>query len=273
MAEIFLGDLSQVKLFDIFRPLLDGKKTGVLVLRGKEKGEIYLELGNIVHARTQDSTGEFAFYTIMGWKSGKITFEPDVPPPERTISPPTEQLLLNWSSRKEEWEKIKEMIASPYTVFRLSLQKNPGDRNISADQWNVLALCNGARPISEISKTLQWDHFKTGKIIYHMVQEGLLERVEPKPVKKKLVGENLFLTLEIELKRVMGPVAPFIIEDKLTEFGETPKSFPQDKWLAFIDSIGEEIPNEEKRRAFLKVMKETLHLTREEGLVERVNLD
>lgn len=257
MAEIFLGDLSQIKLFDIFKPLLDGKKTGVLLIKGKENGEIYLELGNIVHASTQDSTGEFAFYIIMGWKSGRVTFEPDVLPPERTISPPTEQLLLNWSSRKEEWEKIKEMISSPNTVFRLSLQKNPGNRNISSDQWNVLALCNGTRPISEISKTLHWDHFKTGKIIYQMVREGLLERVEPqKPFTKKMVNERFFLTLETELKRVMGPVAPFVIEDKLTEFGETPKSFPQEKWLAFIDAIGEEIPNEEKRRGFLKVMKE-----------------
>lgn len=259
MAKIFLGDLSQVKLFDIFKPLLDGKKTGVLILRGEENGEIYLELGNIIHARTQNSTGEFAFFTIMGWKSGRITFESDVLPPERTISPPTEQLLLNWSAIKEEWETIKEMIASPDAVFRLSLQKNPGNRNITPDQWNVLALCNGARPISEISKVLQWDHFKTGKILYQMVQEGLLERVEPqKPFKKKLVREDLFLSLETELKRVMGPVAPFIIEDKLTEFGETPKSFPLDKWSAFIDAIGEEIPNEEKRRGFLKLMKESL---------------
>ncbi|MGB9628102.1 MAG: DUF4388 domain-containing protein [Thermodesulfobacteriota bacterium] len=86
----FLGDLSQVKLFDIFRPLLDGKKTGVLTIRGKENGEIYLEIGNIVHAKTQNSTGEFAFYIIMGWRSGKITFEPEVSPPERTISPPEE---------------------------------------------------------------------------------------------------------------------------------------------------------------------------------------
>ncbi len=259
MAEIFLGDLSQVKLFDIFKPLLEGKKSGVLILRGKENGEIYLELGNIVHAKTQNSTGEFAFYIIMGWKSGRITFDPGVPPPERTISPPTEQLLLNWSSRKEEWERIKEMIASPDTVFRLSLQKNPGDRNISSDQWNVLALCNGARPISEISKILQWDPFKTAKVISQMVQEGLLERVEVERVsKKKLVGENFFLTLEIELKKIMGPVAPFIIEDKLAEFGESPKSFPLDKWLAFLDAIGEEIPNEEKRRGFLKLMKESL---------------
>ena len=50
MPEIFLGDLSQVKLFDIFKPLLMGKKTGKLCVRGKENGEIYIEMGIIVHA-------------------------------------------------------------------------------------------------------------------------------------------------------------------------------------------------------------------------------
>ena len=52
MPEIFLGDLSQVKLFDILKPLLMGKKTGKLSFKGKENGEMYLEIGNIVHAKT-----------------------------------------------------------------------------------------------------------------------------------------------------------------------------------------------------------------------------
>ncbi len=261
MPEIFLGDLSQVKLFDILKPLLMGKKTGKLSFKGKENGEMFLEIGNIVHAKTPNSSGEYGFFTIMGWKMGRITFEPDELPPERTIPIPSEQLLLNWSSKKMEWERIREIIPSNNAVFRLSLQKNGENKHISADQWNVLALSNGMRNVSEIARALNLDEFKVIKAVYLLVQAGLMEQVgEQKPIKKKLVQENFFSVIENELRKVMGPVSPFVIDDKLIEFGEKRDSFPQDKLLSFIEALGEEIPQDEKRIDFKKMVMEFFSL-------------
>jgi hypothetical protein len=257
MPEIFLGDLSQVKLFEILKPLLMGKKTGRLTFKGKENGEIYLELGNIVHAKTPDSSGEFGFFTIMGWKMGRITFEPDDLPLERTIPIPSEQLLLNWSSKKIEWERIHEAIPSNHAIFRLSLQRDGENKNISADQWNVLALSNGMRTISEIAKTLRWDELKTVRMTHQLFQAGLMEQVgQQKPVKKKLVRESFFSEIENELKKVMGAVSPFVIDDKLSEFGEKRDSFPQDKLLSFVEALGEEIPHDDKRKEFKRAAME-----------------
>ena len=260
MSEIYLGDLSQEKLFDILKPLLTGKKTGRMVFKGKENGEICLEKGNIIHAKTYNASGDPAFFEIMGWKTGRITFEPDVSSKERTILNPTEQLLLNWSYRKQELEKIREVVFSPNAIFRLSLQKNPEDRNVNADQWSVLALSNGTRTVSEIAKTLQWDEFKTSKTIYQLVQTGLLEKAGGRrPPEKKMSEEDFFQIVEIELKKVMGPVASFILDDKLLEFKEAKDAFPQDQMLPFVEALAEEIPNPFKKNVFLRVMKEFLN--------------
>jgi hypothetical protein len=257
MPEIFLGDLSQVKLFDILKPLLMGKKTGKLSFKGKENGEMFLEIGNIVHAKTPNSSGEYGFFTIMGWKMGRITFEPDELPPERTIPIPSEQLLLNWSSKKMEWERIREIIPSNNAVFRLSLQRDGENKNISPDQWNVLALSNGMRNVSEIARALNLDEFKVIKAIYLLVQAGLMEQVgEQKPIKKKLVRENFFSMIENELRKVMGAVSPFVVDDKLVEFGENKDSFPQDKLLSFVEALGEEIPQDNKRKEFKRAVLE-----------------
>ena len=253
MPEIFLGDLSQVKLFDILKPLLMGKKTGRLSFKGKENGEMYLEMGNIVHAKTSNSSGEYGFFTIMGWKVGRISFEPDEPSPEKTIPIPSEQLLLNWSSKKIEWERIREVIPSNSAVFSLSPRSNGEDKNISPDQWAVLALSNGMRSISEIGRFLNWDEFKVMRTIYQLVRTGLMEQAgEPKPVQKKLVRENVFSVIENELRKVMGAVSPFVVDDKLAEFGEKKDSFPQDKFLSLVEALGEEIPHEGRRREFKK---------------------
>ena len=259
MPEVFLGDLAQVKLFDLLKPLFSGKKTGKITFKGKEGGELYLELGNITHAKTNNGAGEYAFFTLMGLKAGKAAFEPDEVPSERTISISTEQLLLNWSYRKQEWDKIKEAIPASNTVFRLSVQKSPENKNVNADQWNVLALCNGTKTVSEIIEALNWDEFKTSKTILQLVQLGLLVKAEgQRPIEKRLVGENFFLKVENELKKAVGPVASVIIDDKLNEFGSTAASFAQDQALPFIEALGEEIPRDLQKKEFIKAMMEFL---------------
>jgi len=255
MPEINLGDLAQNKLFDILKPLFSGKKTGKIIVKGKEGGELYLELGNITHAKTSSAAGEYAFYFLMGLKAGKALFEPDGASSEKTISISTEQLLLNWSYRKQEWDKLKEVIPSTNAVFRLSLQKSPENKNINADQWNVLALCNGTKTIAEIAESLSWDEFKASKIIFQLVQLALLEKAEDqKPAKKNPVLENFMPTVETELKKVIGPLAPLIISDKLSDLGETKESLDQSQALSFVEKLGEEISNDSKKKEFLRIM-------------------
>ena len=62
--------------------------------------------------------------------------------------------------------------------------------------------------------------------------------------------------IENELKKVMGAVSPFVIDDKLVEFGEKRDSFPQDKLLSFVEALGEEIPQDDKRKEFKRAAME-----------------
>ncbi len=255
MREIFLGDLSNLKLFDIVKTLLIEKKTGVLVVKGKESGEVHLETGSIVHAKTARLSGEDAFLAIMGWRFGRSSFRPDLLSKEKSISAPADQLLLRWSYRKQDWEKIRQVIPSPSAVFRLALQPNPSEKSIRPDQWNVLALASGMRTVSEIVEATGWDEFKVSRVIYQLIQAGMLERAEEqRSIRKKRVAENFFPTVEYELKKIMGPVAPLIIEDKLAEFGEAKEAFPQDQAALFIELLSEEIAHEEKRKEFVKAV-------------------
>jgi len=261
MPEIFIGELSQAKFFDLIKPLLMGRKTGILTIKGDENGEIFLEMGNIVHAKTAYSVGEEAFLDIMAWRTGRATFESDMPPREKTIHIPTEDLLLNWSFKKQEWEKIRKVVPSPHAIFRISLHTSPEDKNIKGDQWSVLALANGIRTVLEIAKTLKCDELSVSKVIFQLVQTGLLEKAEERgSTSKKCIGKDFFKRVENELKKIMGPVAPFIIDDQLVEFGVTRDSLPQDQVLSFVDALGGEITSDQRRREFKKTVMEFLSL-------------
>lgn len=258
MPETYLGNLAEIKLFDILKPLFTDKKTGKITVRGKEGGELYLELGNIMHAKTESSVGEFAFFNLMGAKEGKASFEPDELPPQRTISISTEQLILNWSSQKQ-WSKIKEVVPSENAIFRALPQKNPESISLTGEQWNVCALCNGTKTVAEIRGALKWDEFKVSKTIYQLVQLGLLERAEDrKLMKKKIISNGFFYTVETELKKMIGPMAPIVISDKLSDIGATKDSFAQDQVSSFVQTLSEEISDDLMRKDFLKAMTEYL---------------
>lgn len=258
MPETFLGDLAEVKLFDLLKPLFTDKKTGKIILKGKDGGELYLELGNITHAKTDNSVGEYAFFALMVLKAGRASFVPDEVPSQRTISISTEQLVLNWSSQKQ-WNKIKEVVPSANAVFRALPQNNPESVSLTGEQWNVSALCNGTKTVSEIGEALKWDEFKTSKTIFQLVQLGLLERAEDrKPIKRKLISNGFFHTVETELKKVIGPMAPFVISDKLSDMGATKDSFAQEQVSAFVQTLSEEISDDFMRKEFLRAMTDYL---------------
>ena len=248
-----LGDLSKTKFFDLIKPLLVERKTGLLKIEGDEHGEIFLEAGNIIHARTAYSFGEEAFISIMNLQTGKATFQPDVPSQEKTIFTQTENLLLNWTYKKEEWEKIRMVVPSPNAIFQISLQHHSEDKNIKGDQWNVLALANGTRTVLEIAKILKWDEFKTSKVILQLVQEKMLEIG-----RGESIDRGFFQKVEKELKNVMGPIASIIVDDLVTEFGENKESFPQDRAVPFVETLSKEVADEKKRRDFKKTMMEFL---------------
>jgi hypothetical protein len=170
---------------------------------------------------------------------------------------------MSWANREEEWKRIREIVPSPGIMFRIAIQGGTEDKSIHGDQWKVLALCNGSKRVSDIADSLTWDIFKTSKTIFQMVQDGLLERAgelpeEQKPVQKRSVNGNFFPLVENELKKLMGPIAPIIIDDIIAEIGEPKESFPQEMVDKFLEAIVAEIPDMAKRAEFNKLMHNAL---------------
>ena len=107
-----IGDLSEIRLYDLVKPLVDGKKSGLMAVKGTEPAEIYIEGGQIVHARTDTRIGEEAFPSIMDLDNGRVTFNWRTSPEERTVRLPTGEIMSNWSQREEEWKKIRQAVPS-----------------------------------------------------------------------------------------------------------------------------------------------------------------
>ncbi len=267
MAGDLIGNLSEVRLFDLVKPLVDGKKSGMVIIGGTEVRELYVEGGSIVHGRSGALVGEEAITAMMDLDEGRVVFNWQLSPEKRTVRMLTEELMANWTHREEEWKKTREVAASSGAVFSIVVDSGGKDRTILEKQWGVLALCNGVRSASEVAATLSRNVVDVVQTIGDMVGMGVLEKagaVGPvaarEPKKKTVVGDEFFAAVETELKKVVGPVARVIMNDTLAAFDESRGAFPEDRVQAFIQTVSEQIVEEQKRDAFERAIQLSLRV-------------
>jgi hypothetical protein len=260
MPDVFMGDLSQIQLLDILRLLVSGGKTGKLILtRGNDSGEIFVDNGVVTHASSGATSGEEALFNLMTWMIGKFTFTPGLSPGERSIETPTDQLLEEGQRKVVEWEHIREAIPSMDVVFRLAGRRDSDDINLKPAEWNILTQVDAMRSVREISNVLNLDEFGVAKILYGLYSAGLLEVVErPKPPPEKAIGQDFFRKVDEELAKALGPIASVIVDDQIAELGEERDPFPKSKAAELIEAVSSEISDEGKRIRFQRSMLEIL---------------
>jgi DNA-binding transcriptional regulator GbsR (MarR family) len=238
MSHDLIGDLSKARLFDLVNPLVGGKKSGMVVIEGTGAAELYVEGGNIVHAKTDTRAGEEAILAIMAMV--------------------TEQLMSNWAEREEEWRKIKTVVPSSDAVFSIVVDNGGGDKTILEKQWGVLALCNGMLSVSEVAGQLGQSMFEVSQTICELLRLAVLKEAEitgiPKARPKETIDETFFVTVETELKKVMGPIARVIMSDTLAAFEESRDAFPKDRVESFIGTVCDQIVEDQKCEKFAKAV-------------------
>ena len=97
------GSLTEMNITDIIQSLTAGDKDVELTLDSMgEKGRIYIQQGEIVHALVGSAVGEEAFYKLMAWEEGnfQIVSCSDFPP--RTIQAGAMSLLMEGARLADE---------------------------------------------------------------------------------------------------------------------------------------------------------------------------
>jgi two-component system chemotaxis response regulator CheB len=100
----FAGTLRNIQITDIIQMCcLAGASLCIRVTQDNDRGTIFIEDGEVVHAEYGQAVGVDAFFTILGWPSGQFeTMEaPAINAP--TIKEPCQFLLMEAARRADEW--------------------------------------------------------------------------------------------------------------------------------------------------------------------------
>jgi DNA-binding response OmpR family regulator len=97
------GSLGEMKPSDFLQTLSAAEKdVEVRLERAKEKGAIFMQKGEVVHANTGSLSGEEAFFALMAWNDGSFEIVSCADFPARSIQSPLMSLLIEGYRRLDE---------------------------------------------------------------------------------------------------------------------------------------------------------------------------
>ena len=99
----FQGKVFDVQLTDIIQMNCLGRLTTALVITWNgEKGVIYFNEGEVIHAECGNEKGTEAFYKILSWEEGEFVSNIGFVPPVQTIQQSWEHLLVEAMRRNDD---------------------------------------------------------------------------------------------------------------------------------------------------------------------------
>lgn len=115
---------------------------------------------------------------------GIFRFDPNVLPEDRLWAEPPVNLdgiIMEGTRRLKESEKLQEELPNLDVTLRFTASPDARLRNVnlSADEWRVVSYINPKNSIRQIAQANGMSEFQIRKIVYGMLQAGLVEVIQP----------------------------------------------------------------------------------------------
>jgi hypothetical protein len=155
----------------------------------KELGLLLINAGYVTQNDIVQSVKTYILdvvYTLFTWIEGLFYFEPNLLPPEAKITVPInlENIIMEGSRRLKEWERLQDELPDLNRALRFTDRPDTKlrDINLSVEEWRVISFINPRNTIKQIAQSNNMDDFQIRKIVYGMLQAGLVELVRPEGV-------------------------------------------------------------------------------------------
>ncbi len=162
-------------------------RTRAEVTSDKQLGLLLMNAGYVTQEDIVQSVKNYMLdivYTLFGWNEGQFQFEQNVMPSDDRIAVPInlENAIMEGSRRIEESERLQDELPDLNSVA-LRFTDNPDARlrnvNLSVEEWRVISFINPRNTIKQIAQSNNMDDFQIRKIVYGMLQAGLVELTRP----------------------------------------------------------------------------------------------
>lgn len=152
----------------------------------KQLGHLLIQAGYVTQSDIIQSVRQHVLdtvYKLFTWADGLFRFDANkLPPPDRiTIPIDLESVIMEGSRRLKEWERLRDEI--PQLDVSLRFTERPDARlrniNLTVEEWRVVSFINPRNTIRQIARANNLSDFQVRRIVYGLLQAGLVEFVRP----------------------------------------------------------------------------------------------
>jgi predicted DNA-binding transcriptional regulator len=123
---------------------------------------------------------------LFTWVEGFFRFENDLLPPEDkiTVRISLENIIIEGSRRLKELEQLQEEIPDLEMALKFADRPGANIRNfsLSVEEWRVVSYINPKNTIRQIARTVKMSDLEVRRIVYGLLQAGLVEVIRPEGV-------------------------------------------------------------------------------------------
>jgi hypothetical protein len=158
----------------------------------KQLGHMLIQAGYVTQSDIIQSVRQYVLdvvYKLFTWAEGQFRFDANILPSSDRITIPIdlESVIMEGSRRLKEWEVLQEEI--PDLEIALRFTDRPDARlnnvNLTVEEWRVVSFINPRNTIQQIARANNLSDFEIRRIVYGMLQAGLVEFVgKPKVVER-----------------------------------------------------------------------------------------
>jgi len=179
----------------------------------KELGLLLINAGYVSQADILRSVHTHVLgnvYPLFTWTEGDFRFESNLLPFEDriTVAINLENVIMEGSRRLKEWERLQDELPNLDMALKFADRPGANMRNISmsVEEWRVVSFINPRNTMRQIAQYNNMSDFQVRKIVYGLLQAGLVELVQPEgvvvaPTKPGIAGRVPVTTRRPDVKR------------------------------------------------------------------------
>jgi hypothetical protein len=126
-------------------------------------------------------------YDLFTWGEGEFFFEQNALPTNDRITVPLnlDNVILEGSRRIQEFDKLQDELPDLGTIALKITDKPLRDVKLTQDDWRVISHIHPRNTVKQIAMNNNMDEFQIRKIVYGMLQAGLVEVIRPEGLEQK----------------------------------------------------------------------------------------
>jgi hypothetical protein len=165
----------------------------------KELGLLLVNAGYVSQSDILKSMRSYILnnvYPLFTWSEGSFRFESGPPGNDGVITVPIdlENVIMQGTRRLEQWERLREELPDLDVSLRFAdrRQAKLRDINLNVEEWRVISFINPRNTIRQIAQYNNLSDFQIRKIVYGLLQAGLVEilRSEPEEEPRRAEAEK-----------------------------------------------------------------------------------